>query len=274
MKCFERLVMAHINTSIPETLDPLQFAYRPNRSTDVAISIALHYALSHLDKRNTYVKMLFIDYISAFNTVVPTKLITKLRNLGLNTSLFNWILNFLTGRPQVVRVGNNTSATLIFNTGAPQRCVVSPLLSSCSLMTAWPGTTPTPPPFKFADDTTVVGLITDNNETAYREEVRDLAVWCQDNNLSLKVIKTKERIVDYRKRRAEHTPILIDRAVVEQVESFKFLGVHINNKQSWSKYTKTVVKRARQSLFPLRRLKSSGMGPQILKRFYICTIES
>ena len=27
MKCFERLVMAHINTIIPETLDPLQFAY-------------------------------------------------------------------------------------------------------------------------------------------------------------------------------------------------------------------------------------------------------
>ena len=52
---------------------------------------------------------------------------------------------------------------------------------------------------QFADDTTVVGLITDNNETAYREEVRDLAVWCQDNNLSL-----KEMNVDYKKRRAEH----------------------------------------------------------------------
>ena len=38
---------------------------------------------------------------------------------------------------------------------------------------------------KFADDTTVVGLITDNDETAYREEVRDLTVWCKDNNLSL-----------------------------------------------------------------------------------------
>jgi hypothetical protein len=38
-----RLVMAH-NTIIPETLDPLQFAYRPNRFTDDAISIALHTA--------------------------------------------------------------------------------------------------------------------------------------------------------------------------------------------------------------------------------------
>ena len=66
---------------------------------------------------------------------------------------------------------------------------------------------------KFANDTTVVGMITDNDETAYREEVRDLAVWWQDNNLSLKVIKTKEMIVDFRKRRTEHTPILIDGAV-------------------------------------------------------------
>ena len=43
---------------------------------------------------------------------------------------------------------------------------------------------------KLADDTTVVGLITDKDETAYREEVKELAVWCQDNNLSLNVIKT------------------------------------------------------------------------------------
>ena len=65
---------------------------------------------------------------------------------------------------------------------------------------------------------------------AYREEVRDQTVWCKDNNLSLNVIKTKELIVDYRKRRTKHTPILIDGAVEAQVESFMFLGVHITNK--------------------------------------------
>jgi hypothetical protein len=99
MKCFERLVTAHINTIIPETLNLLRFAYRPIRSTDDVVSSALHTALSHLDKRNTYVKMLFIDYSSAVNTIVPPKLINKLRTLGLNTSLCNWILDFLTGRP-------------------------------------------------------------------------------------------------------------------------------------------------------------------------------
>ena len=167
---------------------------------------------------------------------MPTKLITKLRTLGLNTSLF------LTGLPQVVRVGNKTSGMLIFNTVAPQGCMFSPLMYS--LFTHDCVAKHDSNTIKFADDTTVVGLITDNNKTAYREEVRDLVVWCQDNNLSLNLSKTKEMIVDYRKRRADHAPIHIDGAVVEQVESFKFLGVHITNKLLWSKHTKKVVKRA------------------------------
>ena len=36
----------------------------------------------------------------------------------------------LPDRPQVVRVGNNTSTMLILNTGTPQGCVLSPLLYS------------------------------------------------------------------------------------------------------------------------------------------------
>ena len=44
MKCFERLVKDHITSTLPDTLDPLQFSYRPNRSTDDAIAITLHTA--------------------------------------------------------------------------------------------------------------------------------------------------------------------------------------------------------------------------------------
>ena len=51
-----------------------------------------------------------MDYSSAFSTILPSKLNTKLRALG--TTLFNWILDLLTGRPQAVRIGNNISSTL------------------------------------------------------------------------------------------------------------------------------------------------------------------
>ncbi len=64
MKCFERLVMQHIKSVLPPSLDPFQFAYRSNRSTDDAIATALHPALTHLDKKDSYVRMLFIDFSS------------------------------------------------------------------------------------------------------------------------------------------------------------------------------------------------------------------
>ncbi len=169
---------------LPASLDPLQFAYRSNRSTDDAIAFALHTALSHLENKNTYVRMLFVDYSSAFNTIVPATLVAKLQTLGLNRSLCSWILDFLTGRSQVVRMGNNTSSPLILNTGAPQGCVLSPLLYSLYTHDCT-ATHSSNVIVKFADDTTVIGLITDNDETAYREEVSTLTKWCQENHLSL-----------------------------------------------------------------------------------------
>ena len=42
------------------------------------------------------------------------------------------------------------------------------------------------------------------------------------------MIKTKEMIVNYKIRRAERVPILIDGALVEQVERFKFLDVQLS----------------------------------------------
>ncbi len=162
MKCFERLVMQKIKTSLPNTLDPLQFAYRPNRSTDDAISTTLHLALTHLENKDSYVRMLFIDFSLAFNTIIPQQLINKLNLLGLN-SLCNWILDFLTGRPQTVRVGHNTSSTTTLSTGAPQGCVLSPLLFTL-LTHDCTAKFSSNHIIKFADDTTVVGLISNNDE--------------------------------------------------------------------------------------------------------------
>ncbi|KAK1805486.1 hypothetical protein P4O66_019788 [Electrophorus voltai] len=268
MKCFERLV---IKTQLPPSLDPLQFAYHPTRSTDDAISTTLHLALTHLDKKGTYIRMLFIYFSSAFNTIVPQHLIGKLSLLGLNTSLCNWILDFLTGRPQFVRIGSSTSNTTTLSTGAPQGSVLSPLLfmtHDCAVMHSSNHI------IKFADDTTVVGLINKDNKSAYREEVQELVSWCKVNNLYLNIDKAKEMIVDFRRARRDHSPLAINGSSVEIVKNIKFLGVHIAENLTWTLNTSSITKRAQQRLYFLRKLREAHLPSPILTTFYKGTVES
>ena len=273
MKCFERLVMSHIKSSLPATLDPYQFAYRAKRSTEDAICSALHPALTHLDTTDSYVRMLFLDFSSAFNTIIPQQLICKLVQLGLSTSLCNWVLDFLSERPQTVRVGNNTSSSITLSTGAPQGCVLSPLLFTLLTHDCTP-TYSTNHMVKFADDTTLVGLITKNDETSYRKEVNLLTMWCSNNNLLLNVSKTKEIVVDFRRRHTEHPPLTIDGAAVERVSGTKFLGVYISDDLSWTTNTASLAKKAHQRLYFLRKLKQARAPPSIMCTFYRGTIES
>ncbi|KAI4883835.1 hypothetical protein NFI96_020724 [Prochilodus magdalenae] len=113
---------------------------------------------------------------------------------------------------------------------------------------------------KFADDTTVVALISKNDESAYREEVQQLTDWCRTNNLSLNVDKTKEMVVDFRRTRRDHSPLHIDGSTVEIVKSTKFLGVHLAEDLTWSLNISTITKKAQQRLYFLRRLRKAHAG--------------
>eukprot|EP00061_Rhincodon_typus_P002483 g17692.t1 len=98
--------------------------------------------------------------------------------------------------------------------------------------------------YKFADDTTVVGWIS-SYESKYKRAIEDLVMWYNENNLCLNIGKTKELIIDFRKKGGEHTPISINGAEVEMGEDIKFLG-----------------------------LRKFGMSIWPLTNFYRCIIES
>ncbi len=240
MKSFERLVLAYLKASTEPLLDPLQFAFRANRSVDDAVNMGLHFILKHLDRPGTYVRILFVDFSSAFNTIIPDTLQNKLTQLSVPTFICQCITSFLTDRQQLVRLGKLSSSTRTISTGAPQGCVLSPLLFSLYTNDCT-SKDPTVKLLKFADDTTLIGLIQDGDESAYRQEVKELAVWYSLNNLELNTLKTVEMTMDFRRNPPALPPLTIMNSTVTAVESFRFLGTTISQDLKWDNHIDPLV---------------------------------
>ncbi|XP_036395492.1 upstream-binding protein 1-like [Megalops cyprinoides] len=120
MKTLERIILHHLRPLVSSPLDPLQFAYRPG--------------------------------------IGPALLRAKLEGAGVDRHLTTWTTDYLTNRPQFVRLHDCVSDVVTCSTGAPQGMVLSPFLftlytsdlchntSNCYIQ-------------KFSDDTAIVGSI-------------------------------------------------------------------------------------------------------------------
>ncbi|KAL0147445.1 hypothetical protein M9458_057254 [Cirrhinus mrigala] len=182
----EKLVLAYLKNIIGPLLDPLQFAYRANRSVDDAVNMGLHFILQHLDRPGTYL-------------------------------------------------------------------------------------------LKFADDTTLISLIQDGEESAYRQEVKELAVWCSHNNLELNTLKTVEMIIDFRRNPPALSPLSIMDSTVATVETFKILGSVISQDLKWVTHINSIVKKAQQRLYfllPAKKVQpTTGAAKTVLLSHHrVCSL--
>lgn len=273
MKCFERLILRRLLQQVSHLMDPLQFAYKQGRSTEDATAYIIHRITEHLDSPGTYARVLYVDFSSAFNTMRPSTLHNKLRGMGVNESLCRWILDYLRGRQQKVRVGSVFSKPISTFIGAPQGCVLSPVLFTL-YTNDHRGQEPHTFIGKYADDAGLVGLISGDDERPYRNSIIKFVQGCDADDLELNVAKTKEMIVDFRKGVTAHDPVVIKGSGVEIVHEYDYLGTRVASDLCWIANIKKQVAKAMKRLYHLRKLREFKVNPSILKLFYTSIIES
>uniref|UniRef100_A0A8C8DHE5 Reverse transcriptase domain-containing protein n=1 Tax=Oryzias sinensis TaxID=183150 RepID=A0A8C8DHE5_9TELE len=269
-KVLERILLSHLRPLVKPSLDPLQFAYQPCLGVEDAVIYLLQSAHSHLDGGGGTVRVTFFDFSSAFNTIQPSLLGEKLQQMGVDGALVSWIIDYLSDRPKFVRLGGVLSDVVTSSVGAPQGTVLSPFLFT--LYTS---------DFQYnseselySDDSAVVGCINGGREEEYRELVDKFVRWSGENNLLLNVEKTREMVMDFRRKPPASQPLSILGRNVAEAEEYKHLGVTIDNRLSWKSNSTAVYKKASSRLYFLRRLRSFNVCSKMLEIFYQSVVAS
>ena len=272
-KCYEQVMLPKLKSHVMPLIDKLQFAYLEKRSTEDAINTLLHFTSHHLDQPKSYARCLFIDYSSAFNTIQPHILLQTLDKYNVPANLQLFILDFLTDRQQYVKTSQEKSSLITTNTGCPQGCVLSAFLFVLYTNQLCMNNNNVKI-IKYADDTVVIGLIHNDDETEYRNGIDFVSEWCNQNYLDLNVTKTKELIMDFRRKKNNKDPININNSPVSIVPEYKYLGCIIKDDLTWDAHVTNQLKKANKRFYHVRCLRKLNVNSKIIALFYNSVVSS
>lgn len=102
---------------------------------------------------------------------------------------------------------------------------------------------------KFVDNTTLIGLISDGDESGYRREIDDLVTCFRNIILELNAVKTVKMIVDFMRNPALPVPIVLSNSPVNTVKAFRLLGTIISQDLKLELNIISFIKKAQQSIY-------------------------
>ena len=243
-----------------------QWGFRKGGSPELLLlSLTEQWRLA-LDESNI-IGVVFIDFQKAFDCVNHTVLKDKLHSIGITGSFYDWLLNYLENRKQFVTVNGSNSELLEIDTGVPQGSLLGPRLYSI-YSSDLPGATTNASVEMFADDTTAfcIGKTVDEVLSNIQKAIADLNKWAKDNFMTIHPAKTELMLLSKSKFIGPLQKICLGPNELSFVSKATCLGIHIDNKLSWSQHVKSLSKRFSARVKKLKHLK--GLDNHILESIY------
>ena len=247
------LILHHLQSN--GVLSAFQWGFLERRSTVTALIKCTDDWLKGLEDGQD-ICAVFFDYRKAFDSVPHRPLIVKLRAIGLDDCIINWIKNYLAERTQVVAVDGVESDPLPVLSGVPQGSVLGPLLFLIYINDLPAVAEDNLAHLNlFADDVLLYHTITCVADYLLLQDVIcQIEQWSTENFLSFNSSKCKYMVVSRKKNPlVPYIPLQLFGNALERVDSYRYLGVLLTGDLSWSLQVESVCQKARRILGLLYR---------------------
>jgi len=254
-----------------------QYGFIKGKNTESALLEFNRFIYNSIDK-NKKTAAIFLDISKAFDSVNHSLLILKLEHAGFRGNILNWFISYLSNRQQRVKIGNNLSDYVISNCGVPQGSILGPLLflifinDFCKLKLFGKMIT-------YADDSALLYSCVNNLElkSQIEADLIEIGKWFAVNDLSLNLNKTKYIYFNLKQPLFSlnikfHLISCLNNLncncqSLEQVQSIKYLGLHIDANLKWKTHIGELCKRLRFILIKFHYLKNK-VSQSFLKTLY------
>lgn len=272
-KIFEKLLVNRIVNFLNKynVLYKYQYGFRKGCSTATAIVELVDFLLDNIDKK-CIVGGLFIDLKKAFDTLNHDILLKKLESYGIRGLANEIFRSYLSDRKQFVALKDDFSSTRLINIGVPQGSNVGPLLFLLYINDL--GNLPLKGiPKLFADDTAL--FYPDSNVSSIIEainyDLRLLMNYFETNLLSLNLLKTKYMLFHSpRKKMFSHANPTISSVEIEEVSSYKYLGLIFDPILSWKEHIRKIQKKVSSLCGLMYRVRQFVPRKALLNYYYAC----
>ena len=266
LSCFGKLFTAVLNARLTKFIDSNnileenQAGFRKGYSTSDHV-FALHALIELLKTRKKNLFCCFVDFTKAFDSVWRVGLWQKLLKSSVDGKMFRIVRNMYSSIKSCVRIGTTETPFFTSGCGVRQGENLSPLLFSLFLndlenflfMNRCDGIG-----IQYSDDDIFLYfellillyaddavLVSDNAETL-QQNINYFLLYCKEWRLNINLRKTKIMIFGLRK--TNRYRFYLDKAEIEIVDSFKYLGVTFSKTRSFCAARKHVLGQARKAL--------------------------